>query len=198
MNRISLLFHPENHNSNTRPPSFITAYLRGAAARVAPGPRWGGFYQYLEKRTCPPGGGLSSFLFVLRFYKLRVNLESVPGYNSRVPQCGISLQEEECVCVFCGWCVAAIESLTTSPGVFHLSKVEFLQRSEVLHTTLVVKSFSQTHWTESGVGGVCEGTRGEFHPDPGQSPAEAAENTKHLLEGLHRREEQQSPSFCRC
>lgn len=63
-------------------------------------------------------GGLSSFLFVLLFYKLRVNLESVPGYNSRVPLCGISLQEEECV--FCGWCVAAIESLTTSPGVFHL------------------------------------------------------------------------------
>lgn len=30
--------------------------------------------------------------------------------------------------------------------------------------------------------GVCEGSRGEFDPDPGQSPAEPAENTKHLLE----------------
>lgn len=75
----------------------------------------------------------------------------------------------------------AIVSRITFPGFFHLSEVKFIKRSAVLQTTLAVNS-SLRPIERVGRRGVCEGTRGEFHPDPGQSPAEPAGNAKHLLE----------------
>lgn len=151
----------------------------------------GGFYQYVVKRTRPSGRFIifSSPACPTLVSELRVNLERVPGYSSRVPSVEF-LCKRKSVCsqkYACSLCVAAIVSCTTFPGCFQLSRLKFIGRSALLHTTLAVKLFSQSHgrgrgWVGGGGVCVCEGNRGGFHPDPGRSPVEPAENGKHLLE----------------
>lgn len=71
-------------------------------------------------------------------------------------------------------------SRTTFPGFFQLSEEKFIERFTHDFGGKIVLSHKSK---ESGVGVcVCEGTGGEFHPDPGQSSAEPAKNAKHLLE----------------